>query len=115
MIGDMEGDESEMGTPVGVWWVSSIVLPFLLAGVLLAMGFGLGTACTDRPGNGSLSEAPCNMVTRGVTFNSISQVVLGALSIGFAVRSRRTTWLTRILVLLSVVVFVVSVAVAMSY
>ena len=101
--------------PVGVWRYWSFVLPFVLAFMLLLFGFGLGTACTDKPGHPTLSEPPCNRVAHSVTFNLITQVLLGAVGVGLALRSRRTTWVTRGVVIASVVVFLVSLMVAMSY
>jgi hypothetical protein len=95
----------------GAWRFCSFVLPFVFAVMLLAFGFGLGSACTDRPGHPLLSEPPCNRVTQGVTLNTIAQVLLGAV----AVATARTTRLTRSIVVASVVVFVVSLVLALSY
>ena len=79
------------------------------------LGFGLGTACTDVPGNGTLDVAPCNRVTHGATLNLILQGFVLVVS-WFAGRRRHSRqWVAWCLLAGSLGGFIVSFVIARSY
>ncbi len=97
------------------WWVASISLPLVFGFVLVGVGFGVGTLCTDMPGNGSLNESPCNRVNIGVGLNLGLQVLLWVTAMVLTARSGRPNLLTRPIVMLSIAIFVGTFWLAASY
>ena len=97
------------------WLTASFILPVVLGVGLLFAGFGIGTACTDTPGNGGLWESPCNRVDLGIKVGVGAEAVLCVIAVMLALRSRETTRVTRTLVVLSIASLVVSLAIATSY
>ncbi len=87
------------------WWVASISLPLVFGCMLLGVGFGIGTLCTDTPGNGTLNESPCNRVNIGVGLNLGLQALLWLTAMILTARSGRPNLLTRPIVVLSIAIF----------
>ena len=79
------------------------------------LGFGLGTLCTDVPGNGTLDQAPCNRVTYGVKLNVALQVCVLIVAWLAGGRRRSHRWLAWMLLTCSLGGFVASFAIARSY
>jgi hypothetical protein len=100
---------------VGAFLITSNILPIVFGFLLLPASFGFGTLCTNTPGNGSLAESPCNRVDLGIKLGLVIQATIWLIAAGAAWRSRRTTWLTFVLVVGSVVGFVGSLIIAGSY
>jgi heme/copper-type cytochrome/quinol oxidase subunit 3 len=101
-------------TDVAFLVVIGLSLLLLVFGTFF-LGFGLGTACTDVPGNGPLDVAPCNRVTHGATLNLILQgcvLVVGWLAGG---RRHSRQWVAWCLLAGSIGGFVVSFVIARSY
>jgi hypothetical protein len=111
----VERREREAGPYSSPWLFVSIGLPVLLGLGLLLAGFGIGTLCTDTPGNGGLAESPCNRVDLGVKLGIGLQAALWLIAVALVWRSGRVSWRTRLLVVLSGGVFVVALIVATSY
>ena len=102
-------------TTADIVFICVMVLSFLLLTGGLLLGFGLGTACTDIPGNGGLRQAPCNLVDHGIKMNTAFQAAffIAPWVLGRRLRSRR--WLAWTLLLGSVAAFAVSLTIASSY
>ena len=102
-------------TTADIVFICVIVLSFLLLSGGLLLGFGLGSACTDIPGNGGLHQAPCNRVDHGIKLNTALQAGIFVLPwiVGGRLRSRR--WLAWALLLGSVAAFAISMTIASSY
>ena len=102
-------------TTADIIFICVMVLSFLLLTGGLLLGFGLGTACTDIPGNGGLHQAPCNRVDLGIKMNTAFQAAffISPWVLGRQLRSRR--WLAWTLLLGSVASFAVSLTIASSY
>ena len=93
----------------------TIVVPIVLGLGLLVFGFGLGSLCTDIPGNGGLDESPCNRVDLGIKINLGLQALLCVIAVVLGWRWRTTTWISAAIIVLSVAIFVGSFAIARSY
>ena len=102
-------------TTADIVFICVIVLSFLLLSGGLLLGFGLGSACTDIPGNGSLHQAPCNRVDHGIKLNTALQAgfFVAPWLLGGRLRSRR--WLAWALLLGSVAAFAISLTIASSF
>ena len=83
--------------------------------MLLVVGFGLGTLCTDTPGNGTLKEPPCNRVNIGVELNLGLQALFWLTAMLSTVRSGKPNLLTRPIVVLSIATFISAFWLARSY
>jgi hypothetical protein len=99
----------------GASWLLSIVLPLVFGLGFLMLGFGLGSACTDEPGNGGLSVPPCNRIAWAVKWNLFLQVAMWVIALIHTVRSGTSGAVTRSIAVLSIVVFVGAVVLAASY
>jgi hypothetical protein len=100
---------------INSWQIASNLTPIVLGVGLLFIGFGIGTTCTNVPGNGSLNESPCDRVGLGIKLNLVLQTFVWLAAAILAWRSRDTTWVTRSLVAGSVAIFAVSLVVSASY
>jgi hypothetical protein len=112
---DRPPSDAHTPTTADIIFICVIVLSFLLLTGGLLLGLGLGSACTDIPGNGGLHQAPCNRVDHGIKMNTALQAALfiAPWVIGGRLRSRR--WLAWTLLLASVAAFAVSMTIASSY
>jgi hypothetical protein len=95
--------------------IASVVVPVVLGFVLVPIGFGLATACTDRAGNGGLAVAPCSAVDHGIKLGVILEAVIWLAASVAAWKSRRSSWRTALFLVTSVVAFTASVLLAGSY
>jgi hypothetical protein len=98
-----------------VWRIMSLVTPWLFIVLLTPLSFGVAALCTDEPGNGLLSQPPCNRVAYGAEINLGAQLLLGAAAIVLAVRSKATSAWTLVVVVASVIVFMTSLVIMWSY
>jgi hypothetical protein len=98
-----------------VVFVSVIVLSFLLLGAGVFVGFGFATACTDVPGNGGVGQAPCNRVGLAIKLNTVLQAAFFVIAWLGGGRSRSRAWMAWTLLVASLIVFIVSIAIADSY
>ena len=103
------------GGNVSEWLVVAFVAPVVLGAIGLGAGFGLGTLCTNGPGNGALDVAPCNRVRIGIEVNSVLQLVVFLLSIGAAWVPRRNRAIALSLTAVSIGGFVAAMVFAGSY
>ena len=78
------------------------------------IGFGLGSACTDIPGNGGLDQAPCNRVVHGAQLNSVVQGLIFVVAWIIAGRRRSGPWMAWLLLVGSLATSVLSIAIAKS-
>lgn len=69
------GDPSRAIRPSTIT-IASVVVPVVLGFVLVPIGFGLATACTDLAGNGGLAVAPCSAVDHGIKLGVILEGVI---------------------------------------
>ena len=102
-------------TTADIVFICVIVLSFLLLSGGLLLGFGLGSACTDIPGNGGLHQAPCNRVDHGIKLNTALQAGIFVAPGILRGRLRTRRWLAWALLLGSVAAFAISMTVASSY
>ena len=100
---------------VSEWLVVAFVAPVVLGVVSLAAGFGLGTLCTNVPGNGTLDVAPCNRVSIGVEVNAALQLAVFVLAIGAAWAPRGNRVIALMLTAVSIGGFVATMVFAGSY
>ena len=91
-----------------------LMLLLLLLGSFF-IGFGLGSLCTDVPGNGTLDQAPCNRVTYGVKLNVALQACLLIVAWLAGRRRRSHQWAAWVLLAGSLGGFVASYLIAGSY
>ena len=75
---------------------AALFTPIVLAVAGLAAGLGMGTLCTNAPGNVGLDRAPCNRVGYGINANTVLQVCLVLVALAAATtasnRNREIGW-----------------------
>jgi hypothetical protein len=77
------------------------VVPFLLGLAMIPIGFGVITSCTDFTPNHD-----CGGYNTRITVGIIVQFLLFVIAMAISLRSMRTTWLTKGIVLASIAIFV---------
>ena len=98
-----------------VFIAARVVSLLSFALVWFVIGFGLGSACTDIPGNGGLDQAPCNRVTHGIQLNCVVQGSIFVVAWIIAGRRRSRQWMAWLLLVGSLATSVLSIAIAKSY
>ena len=95
---------------------AALFTPIVLAVAGLAAGFGMGTLCTNPPGNLGLDSAPCNRVGYGIRANTVLQVCLVLVALtGATTASKRNHEIGWGVVVASALGFVATLIYAGSY
>lgn len=92
--------------------VASLLLPVTACALILAVGFGAGTACTDFVQGGSMSKSPCVLVTYWVEACIAAEVVFLVVALLLRAWRRSSSAAVVVLVVLEAVVFVTSAVAA---
>jgi hypothetical protein len=80
--------------------IASRVVPFLLGIAMIPTGFAVVTACMD-----STSNHDCGRYNTSIAVGILVQALLFVLAMVSSLRSLRTTWLTKAIVVASVATF----------